>query len=209
MKLLSSILITFYFGFVLSVSAREKKPEILYFDDITLPDTSMSEQRFWHIMDIIDKDSFGEHEYRMENLCKILRSYRPPDIAMFDLRLQIEMQRLKTYRLFEAMKIICPECGENEFYYFRQIIIAQGSSANESIREIPDLIAELPIPPDPEKWEGMDACVFDGFYYRTRNSFVRLDPTPDAFLGERPSKKEIKKIYPNLIKKYGFKKGAK
>lgn len=209
MKFFSSIIVVLFFGVFLCVSAREKTPEKLTFEDIALPDTSMPEERFWHVMDIIDKDSFGEHEYRMENLCKILRSYKPKDIAMFDLRLQIEMQRLKTYRLYEAMKIICPQCGENDFYYFRQMILAQGSAANEAIREIPDLIAELPIPADPEKWEGMDVCVFEGFYYRTRNSFVRLDPTPDAFLGEPLSKKELKKLYPNLIKKYGFRKGAK
>jgi hypothetical protein len=165
----------------------------------------MDHDRFWALVDW-SREQTHDCEEQVVLLTEALAAYDPEDIVEFgDLFWEREIEAYRA-DLWQVAAIINGVCSDDGFTYFRGWVIAQGRTFFEAVLEDPARAGDC-IPRGSNEYvecEAMLSVAGDAYMKRMRKDmpFGRRLHFPDKPKGEWREDEELKKVYPDLWKRF-------
>jgi hypothetical protein len=170
----------------------------------------MSPEEFWAIL-----DTTTDHNERTQwkLLYNALLQRSPSEIIGFNLALDREADRAKTWDLWGAAYIANGGASDDGFKYFRYWLVSRGLNTFEKVLADPDILADI-VPSnriETLEFEVIQDAPWNAWLKRTgqnTKAFIReLDkyysclPRPSEPSGVRP--RDLKARFPNLWRRFG------
>ncbi|MBV1778518.1 DUF4240 domain-containing protein [Paeniglutamicibacter sp. ABSL32-1] len=113
----------------------------LEFDVEPMPRTSITEPRFWQIIDQAHESCDGGAEEFAEALREGLRQSDQQEVVAFDQLYALKTQALYSWELWGVAYLLLGGCSDDEFTDLRTWIVAQGRDFYLSCRKDPTMLA--------------------------------------------------------------------
>lgn len=168
----------------------------------------MNETEFWAIIERAIQASENYPDEKEEALRKEVDALTPEQVFEFGKLFDEKDTLAYRWDLWAAAYIIGGGCGDDSFMDFRASLICMGQQVFEDALKNPDSLAEIEFN-DPEEeffFEGYQYIVFTVYEEKTGDDMpdtgVKGSADPEGEEWNEDSEEDLKRICPNLYKKY-------
>lgn len=167
---------------------------------------SMSEVKFWELIDESSKDVADQDEQE-EKLLKLLEKLSESEIIGFQENFDEAIRNAYRYDLWGAAYIVNGGCSNDGFHYFCCWLIAQGEKFYKAVLGDPSKVGERVVP-------GGDEAEFELIAYVASTAWEKLTgeddlydhtrrlPIPTKPQGKRWEEDDLEKLFPELAAKF-------
>lgn len=164
----------------------------------------MSEDVFWDLIQASIDEADGDVDRQVKAMEQHLSLLPLQDVIAFQNRYRYFRGLAYTWELWGAIYIINGGCGDDEFCYFRDWLIAQGSNVYENALENPEWLVNLEINGQEAEAESMAYAAAVVFENRTGKELPAEYAENHRVSGMEWKEEgdDLARRFPNLWKKY-------
>ncbi|TNE81342.1 MAG: DUF4240 domain-containing protein [Bacteroidetes bacterium] len=174
---------------------------------------ALEESKFWSLIHTSYASAGGDYEKQQTELEKELKKLSADDIIRFSNQYYKLKEHAYTWELWGAIYLMQGGCGDDDFDYFRDWVLAQGKDFFYKTVSDPESLVEVDEARVFVEWEGLSYVAFKVFEELTGQSmpipdFPDYDENEGSDEEDGPRGKEwddddLESMFPKLNAKYG------
>jgi Protein of unknown function (DUF4240) len=166
----------------------------------------MDDADFWKLIEKSFKNADGDYNKQKTSLTKLLKKEEIKDIVRFNNKFFSLMDIANENRLFSAVSLVHPDCGDDCFIDFRVWLIGQGKETFFKVLGNPDELSKLSLSEE-AVYNGLQFCADDAFKYLIDEHVplslkIASEPRGTDFSKDKALQQ---KMFPSLWEKYSSK----